>query len=176
MLKKMEDHTKRSWAGLQWGMVGHNIEKRTSSLPNNCVPVTKSRLKSLELGNQEMNSSICTLNADLAEAKKVLANNQPLVSLGAQLSELKSINKRTSSLAADIFYDMSQEMTPKSSPEAISLGDGLIVGGLLASLGINNNKIISGIPNCIPSPSNLRYVAKKAYEATLMRITGFVYY
>ena len=42
-------------------------------------------------------------------------------------------------------------MTPKSSPEAIYLGGGLVVGGLLESLGINDNKIISGIPNFIPS-------------------------
>ena len=62
---------------------------------------------------------------------------------------------------------------PKASPEAISLGGGLIVGGLLSSLGINNNNIISGIPNLILSPSNLRYVMKKSREDILMRIAGF---
>ena len=69
---------------------------------------------------------------------------------------------------------MAQAVIPKASPEAISLGGGLIVAGLLASLGINNNKIISGISNCIPSPSKLRYVAKKSREATFIRISGFV--
>ena len=63
---------------------------------------------------------------------------------------------------------------PKASPEAIYLGGGLIVGGLLVSLGINNNNIISGIPNYIPSPSNLRYMVKKSHEATFIRIVGFV--
>ena len=42
-------------------------------------------------------------------------------------------------------------MIPKASPEAISIGGGLLVGGFLASLGINENKIISDIPNGIPS-------------------------
>ena len=42
---------------------------------------------------------------------------------------------------------MAQAVMPKASPEAISLGGGLIVGGILASLGINDNRIISGIPN-----------------------------
>ena len=42
---------------------------------------------------------------------------------------------------------MDQAVIPKASPEAISLGVVLIVGGILASLGINNNKIISGIPS-----------------------------
>ena len=74
----------------------------------------------------------------------------------------------------DRFYAMAQTVIPKSSPEAISLGGGLIVAGLLASLGINDNKIISGIYNCIPSPSNLQYVAKKACGATFMRISGFI--
>ena len=42
-------------------------------------------------------------------------------------------------------------------------------------LGINDNNVLSGIPNGIPSPSSLWYVAKKACEATFMRIAGFVY-
>ena len=66
-------------------------------------------------------------------------------------------------------------MITKASPEAICLGGGLTVCGLLESLGITNNKIISGIPNFIPSPSNLRYVVKKYREATFMRISGFVF-
>ena len=65
-------------------------------------------------------------------------------------------------------------MIPKSSPEAICFGGGLIVGGILVSVGINDNKIISGIPNYIPSPSNLLYVVKKAREANFMSISGFV--
>ena len=63
---------------------------------------------------------------------------------------------------------------PKASLESIYLGGGLIVGGLLESLGINDNKIISGIPNCIPSPSNLWYVVKKSHEAVFIRISGFI--
>ena len=66
-------------------------------------------------------------------------------------------------------------MIPKSSPEAICFGGGLIVGGILVSVGINDNKIISGIPNYIPIPSNLRYAVKKFREATFTRIAGFVY-
>ena len=120
-----------------------------------------------------MKSIICTLNADLAEANNILADNQPLVSLGTQLSKLKSINKQPS-LAADRFYAMAQAVMPKASPEAISIGCGLVVSGLLASLGINDDKIISGISNCIPIPSNLRYVVKKTREATFTRIAGFV--
>ena len=50
----------------------------------------------------------------------------------------------------------------------------MIVSGILASLGINDNNIISGIPNCTTSPSNLWYVAKKVCEAKFMRIAGFV--
>ena len=102
----MEDYAKISWAVLQCGVVEHSIGKREFSLPNNCVPVTKSRLKSLEFENQEMKSNICALDAEWAEAKNMLADNQPLVSAGAQLSKIKSINKRPSSLAADIFYAM----------------------------------------------------------------------
>ena len=77
----------------------------------------------------------------------MLADNQPLVSVGTQLSKLKPINKRPSSLAVDIFYSMAQAVIQKASPEAIYLGCGFIVGGILESLGINNNKIISGIPS-----------------------------
>ena len=62
----------------------------------------------------------------------------------------------------------------KASLEAICLGVGLIVGGLLASIGIKDNNILSGILNGIPSPSNLRYVVKKSREAKFMRIAGFV--
>ena len=51
VLKKMEDYAKRSRAGVQWGAVERNIGKREFSLPKNCVPVTKSQLKSLELEN-----------------------------------------------------------------------------------------------------------------------------
>ena len=50
----------------------------------------------------------------------------------------------------------------------------MVVSGLLASLGINDNNIISEIPHCIPSPSNLWYVVNKSLEATFMRIVGFV--
>ena len=69
---------------------------------------------------------------------------------------------------------MPQAVIPKALPESIFLGGVLIVGGLLESLGINNNKIIYGIPNCIPSSSDLQYVANKAREAKFMRIAGFV--
>ena len=65
-------------------------------------------------------------------------------------------------------------MIPKSSLEAIFLGGGLISGGLLSNLGINNNNIISGIPNYITITSNLWFVVKKSREATLLRIAGFV--
>ena len=65
--------------------------------------MTKSRLKSLELENQEMNLAICVLNTDLSEANKMLADNHISVDLGSQLSKLKPINKRPSSLAADKF-------------------------------------------------------------------------
>ena len=104
----------------------------------------------------------------------MLADNHLLVSASAQLYKLNPINKQPSSLSMDRFYAMDQVVIPKSSPEEICLGGGLIVGGLLASLGINNNNIISGIPNYIPSPSNLWCVAKKSREDTFMRIAGFV--
>ena len=74
----------------------------------------------------------------------------------------------------DIVYAMFQSVISKASPEAICIGGGLIVGGLLASLGINNNNIIYRIPNYIPIPSNLRYVVKKARGATFASISGFV--
>ena len=90
------------------------------------------------------------------------------------MSRLKSINKQPPLLAADIFYAMSQAVMPKASTEKISIGGGLIVADILASLGINDNKIISGISNCITSPSNLRYVVKKSHEAKFMTIAGFV--
>ena len=86
-------YAKTSWACLQWGKVEHNIGKQECYLPNNCVPVTKSRLKSLELENQEMKLTICSLNAELADAKNMLADSQLLVSSGSQLSKLKSIRK-----------------------------------------------------------------------------------
>ena len=50
-----------------------------------------------------------------------------------------------------------------------------IVGGILESLGINNNRTIYGTPNYIPIPSNLWYVVKKSCEDTFMRIAEFVY-
>ena len=99
-----------------------------------------------------MKLTICTLNAELAEFKKMLVENQLLVSVGAQLSKIKSINKRPPLMAANRFYSMVQAVIPKASPEAIYLGCGLIVDGILESLGINDNKIISRIPNCIPIP------------------------
>ena len=64
-----------------------------------------------------MKSTICDLNAELAEAKTMLADNQLLVSVGDQLSHLNSINKLPSFLATDIFYAMDQEVIPKASPE-----------------------------------------------------------
>ena len=90
------------------------------------------------------------------------------------MSKLKSINKRPPSLAVDIFYAMAQAVIPKAFTEVISLGGVLIVAVLLESLGINDNKIISGIYKCIPIPSNLRYVVNKSREATFMSIEGFV--
>ena len=77
----------------------------------------------------------------------MLADNQPLVSLGTQLYRLKSINKLPPLLAAYRFYAMAQAVITKASPEAISIGGGLLVDGLLASIGINDNKIISGVSN-----------------------------
>ena len=116
---------------------------------------------------------MCTLNADLAESKKMLAENQPLVSADAHFYKLNSINKRPSSLAVDKFYDMAQAVIPKASPEEIYLGGGLILCSLLASLDIKNKKIISGIPNFIPISSHLQYVVNKSHEYTFMSIVGF---
>ena len=73
----------------------------------------------------------------------------------------------------DRSYAISQEVMRKDSPDVAFLGCGLIVGGLLARLGVNNNKTIYGIPNCIPSPSNLFHAVNKSHEATFMRIAGF---
>ena len=89
----MEDYEKIYWAGLQWGAVKHNIGKREFYLPKSSVPVTKSRLKSLELENHKMKLIICAFNAYLLEAKKILEDNQTLVSAGDQLSKLKSMDK-----------------------------------------------------------------------------------
>ena len=50
----------------------------------------------------------------------------------------------------------------------------MIVGGLLESLVINYNKIISGMTNYVPIPSNLWYVENKYREATFMSIAGFI--
>ena len=69
---------------------------------------------------------------------------------------------------------MAQAVIPKTSPEAICLGGGLLVGDLSEILVINDNNILSGVPNYISSPTNLRYVAKKTREATFMSIAGSV--
>ena len=90
------------------------------------------------------------------------------------MSKLKSTNKLPSSLAEDKFYSMAQSVIPKASPEEIYLGGGFIVGGILASLGINDNNITSGIPNYIPIPSNLPCVANKSHEAAFIKIAFFV--
>ena len=47
-----------------------------------------------------------------------------------------------------------------------------MVGGLLVIMGINDNNITSGIPNCIPSPSNLWYVVNKYREDKYIKIPG----
>ena len=65
--------------------------------------------------------------------------NQSLVSAGAQLSKLNSINKQPSYLSEGRFNATSQSVIPKASSEEISLGGGLIVGVLLESLDINDN-------------------------------------
>ena len=69
----MEDYSNISQAGLQWRPVEHSIVKRAFSLPNNCVPVTKSRLNSLELEKHKMKSTICEFNSELEEANNMLA-------------------------------------------------------------------------------------------------------
>ena len=65
---------------------------------------------------------------------------------------------------------------PSSDAGSLARGDlfgcGLIVGGIMASLGTNENNIISGIPNGIPNPSILWHVVKKALEAKFMSISG----
>ena len=121
-----------------------------------------------------MELTICAFNSDLAEAKKMLKDNQTLFDLGAQLSKLNSINQQSPSLAADQVYDMYQSVVPKSSPDVISIVCGLIVCGLLVIFGINKNKIIYGIMNGIPSLSILRLVVNKSREDAFMRITWFV--
>ena len=65
----------------------------------------------------------------------MLLDNQLLVSIGTQLSKLKSTDIRPSLLAANRFYYMAQTVMPKASSEEISLGGGLVVGGILASFG-----------------------------------------
>ena len=50
----------------------------------------------------------------------------------------------------------------------------MIVSVFLASLGINDNEIISEIPHCIPSSPNLWYVVNTFRKDTFMRILGFV--
>ena len=84
----MNYDAKRYRVGLQQGTVEHTIGKRELSLPKNCALVTKLQLKSLELENQETKSTICALNVELTEARKMLSDNQMLVSAGAQLSKL----------------------------------------------------------------------------------------
>ena len=121
-----------------------------------------------------MKLTICALDEELEDSKKMSADNQSLVCLGSQLSKLKSIKQRPSLLAAYRFYAMYKAVMPKASPEAIYIEIGLIVGGLLEIIGIKDNNIISGTPNVITSTSSLRYVAKKSREATFMRISGFV--
>ena len=63
-----------------------------------------------------MNLTICAFNVELAEAKKILADNQMLASAVAQLSKLNTINKQPPLLDADRFYAMSQAVIPKASP------------------------------------------------------------
>ena len=170
----MEDYAKISRAGLRWGTVEHKIGKRSFSLPNIFFLVTKLQLDILEAENKAMKYIICELYAELSEANNMLSDNQTLVHLGTHLSKLKLINQRSTSLASDQFYGMHQGVMPKLSPEDISLGGGLIVDGLLASLGINYNTILYGITNGIPSPSSLQYVIKKSREATFMIVAVFV--
>ena len=69
---------------------------------------------------------------------------------------------------------MSLSMIPKASTEAISLGGGFIIGDLLLSIGINENKILYGVLNSIPIPLSLRSMVKKSCEAIFMRVAGFV--
>ena len=52
VLKKMGDYEKYLVLAYSVGTVEYIIRKREVSLPDNCVPVTKSQLKSLEFENQ----------------------------------------------------------------------------------------------------------------------------
>ena len=75
--------------------------------------------KEFGIRKQEIKLTICALNAELEEEKKMLAYNQPLLSLCAQLSKLNSINKKPPSMSADRIYTMDQVVIPKPPPEAI---------------------------------------------------------
>ena len=61
----------------------------------------------------------------------MLVDNQTLVSVGAQLSKLNPTNKVPPSLAVDICDDMAQTVIPKASQEAIYIGGGLLLVGIL---------------------------------------------
>ena len=87
VLKMMKNDEKVSQAGLQWGVIEHNIRKRAFSLTKTFFLVTNLRLESLEAENQSMRFTICALNTD---AKNVLTDNQPLVILGTQFSQLSN--------------------------------------------------------------------------------------
>ena len=117
-----------------------------------------------------MKSTICALKAELEEFNNMLKYNHILVCLGAKSTKQNSINQQPTSLAADRFYAMSQEVIPKASPVAISHGCGLIAGDLLEIIGINDNNIIYFILNGIPILSILRSLVKKVCEAAFMRI------
>ena len=114
-----------------------------------------------------MKSTICALNVELEEAKKMLADNQTLVIFGAQFSKLGSIKKQPSSLSEDICYAMSQAVITKGSPEAISHLGGLIVCVILASLVINNNNIISDASKGISEELS------KAFDLSLNQIDNY---
>ena len=88
----MEDYAKIYRSRFQWGAVEYNIWKM-GIIPPKDFPVTKSQLESLRAENKAMNLIICAFNAEFSETKKMLADNQPLVCLGSQLSKLKLINK-----------------------------------------------------------------------------------
>ena len=60
----MEDYAKICRFGPQWGMLEHYIGKRTSTLPKNCDPVSKSQLKILEAENNSLKSTIYALNVE----------------------------------------------------------------------------------------------------------------
>ena len=63
---------------------------------------------------------------------------------------------------------------PEASLEEISLVVGLVVGGLLASFGNNDNNIISVIPNGITSTQSLWSVVTKSRKAKFTRMVRFV--